>query len=200
MYPAQIPGRDWAVRLPTSTRGLGGGRAEAASHAASSGPACADPRQARGCPPEPRKSPRICCIQVPPPSPRVLTAGGTLPQLPTSSLKECSQGTLFSGGKKKLLKRDSFSSKQEQGDEIHNSRETGLGWLPSSLSAGMEPQSLAGNGRRTVCATRTRGRSPRVGGGCCPAGCVPEAPAGYSRDQGTRGPRGWAFPSARTSF
>ncbi|CAM9471219.1 unnamed protein product [Rangifer tarandus platyrhynchus] len=64
----------------------------------------------------------------------------------------------------------------------------------------MEPQSLAGNDRRTVCATRTRGRSPRAGGGCCPAGCVSEAPAGDSRDQGTPGPRGWASPSARTSF
>ena len=85
--------------------------------------------------------------------------------------------------KKKSLKRASFSSRQEQGDEIHNSRETGLDWLPSSLSAGMEPQSLSGNGRRTVCTTRTQGRSPRADGGCCPASCVPEAHAGNSRDR-----------------
>lgn len=108
----------------------------------------------------------------------------------------------FSRQKKKKKNRPNeiFSSRQEQGDEIHNSRETGLGWPPSSLSAGMEPQSLARNSRRTVCATWTRGRSPRAGGDCCPAGCVSEAPAGDSRDQGTPGPPGWAFLSARTSF
>lgn len=102
MYPTQIPGRDWAVGLPTSTPGLGGGRAEAASHAASSGPACADPRQAGGCPPEPRKTaPGTAPFRSLPRGPHVLTAGGTLPQLPTSSPKECSQGTFFSAKKKK---------------------------------------------------------------------------------------------------
>lgn len=103
-----------------------------------------------------------------PEAPRVLTAGGTLPQLPASSPKECSQGTFLSAKKKKSLKQAAPRVDRNKVMKFITARKQVLTGSHLPLSQVWNRKNLSGNGRGTVCALRTRGRSPRADGGCCP--------------------------------
>ena len=144
--PSCAPG---PLKLPS---GPGKRRRCAVSHAARSGPAPLDPRQALGCPPEPTKSPGACSIQVPTSRPwRPHSAPLSAPATPPPPLRalEPKMPSRTPGGRKQETlflpnakpKRGHFSTRQGKGDQIRRSRKTRLDRLQSSQQARMEPQS-----------------------------------------------------------